>query len=242
MEVGSPFVADSASLERVQPDQGTLDHPARPLLRGHAHQPRGERLPDWLDAVRQDDLPSLHTLAGGIDRDGDAVIAGLTLSWNSGVVEGHVNRIAILKRQMFGRQAPDFHVNASCSPRDHVSVARCEDPGDRTLGDQHGHLGHQHGYLGHQPRRQRHSCRLRQRSLRWPVLSKRPKSPLHCPDYSSSSSSVAVSHARRNSPAAVVIWRTSHSMSCAAAKSRCRTCSLSSGGKSIRIWWGWETS
>ncbi|WP_331762072.1 transposase [Streptomyces anulatus] len=44
---------------------------------------QGERLPDWLDAVRQDDLPSLHTLAAGIDRDRDAVIAGLTLPWNS---------------------------------------------------------------------------------------------------------------------------------------------------------------
>lgn len=28
---------------------------------------------------------------------------GLTLPWNSGVVEGHVNRIKMLKRQMFGR-------------------------------------------------------------------------------------------------------------------------------------------
>ena len=64
---------------------------------------QGERLPQWLDAVRQDDLPSLHTLAAGIDRDRDAVIAGLTLPWNSGVVEGHVNRIKMLKRQMFGR-------------------------------------------------------------------------------------------------------------------------------------------
>ncbi|MER6838885.1 transposase [Streptomyces cellulosae] len=64
---------------------------------------QGERLPQWLDAVRQDDLPSLHTLAAGIDRDRDAVIAGLTLPWSSGVVEGHVNRIKMLKRQMFGR-------------------------------------------------------------------------------------------------------------------------------------------
>ncbi|WP_398660032.1 transposase [Streptomyces misionensis] len=64
---------------------------------------QGERLPDWLDAVRQDDLPSLHTLAAGIERDRDAVIAGLTLPWNFGVVEGHVNRIKMLKRQMFGR-------------------------------------------------------------------------------------------------------------------------------------------
>ncbi|WP_220377847.1 hypothetical protein [Streptomyces inhibens] len=63
-----------------------------------------ERLPDRLDAVRQDGLPTLHTLAAGIDRDRDAVIAGPTLPWSSGVVEGHVNRIKMpmLKRQMFG--------------------------------------------------------------------------------------------------------------------------------------------
>ncbi|MFE3158494.1 ISL3 family transposase [Streptomyces sp. NPDC059221] len=64
---------------------------------------QGQRLPAWLDAVRQDDLPSLHTLAAGIDRDIDAVTAGLTLPWSSGAVEGHVNRIKMLKRQMFGR-------------------------------------------------------------------------------------------------------------------------------------------
>ncbi|GHC45392.1 transposase [Streptomyces cinnamoneus] len=63
---------------------------------------QGERLQDWLDAVRQDELPSLHTLAAGIDRDRDAVIAGLTLPWSSGAVEGHANRIKMLKRQMFG--------------------------------------------------------------------------------------------------------------------------------------------
>ncbi|MGW5637220.1 ISL3 family transposase [Streptomyces sp. NPDC003832] len=64
---------------------------------------QGERLPDWLDAIRQDDLPSLHTLAAGVHRDLDAVIAVLTLPWNSGAVEGHVNQIKMLKRQMFGR-------------------------------------------------------------------------------------------------------------------------------------------
>ncbi|MFB7418324.1 transposase [Streptomyces sp. NPDC056121] len=64
---------------------------------------QGERLPDWLAAVRRNDLPGLHTLAAGIDRDRDAVIAGLTLPWSSGAVEGHVNRIKMLKRQMFGR-------------------------------------------------------------------------------------------------------------------------------------------
>ncbi|MFJ1712729.1 transposase [Streptomyces sp. NPDC088260] len=64
---------------------------------------QGQRLPEWLDAVHKDDPPSLHTLVPGIDRDRDVVIAGLTLPWSCGVVEGHASRIKMLKRQMFGR-------------------------------------------------------------------------------------------------------------------------------------------
>jgi transposase len=75
--------------------------PHRPWQRGR-EQHSALRNPHAV-RVRQDDLPSLHTLAAGIDRDRDAVIAGLTLPWSSGVIEGHVNRIKMLKRQMFGR-------------------------------------------------------------------------------------------------------------------------------------------
>lgn len=34
---------------------------------------------------------------------GEAVVAGLTLHWRSGAVEGHANRVKTVKRQMFGR-------------------------------------------------------------------------------------------------------------------------------------------
>jgi transposase len=64
---------------------------------------QGERLPQRLDAVRQDDLPSLRTLAAGIDRDRDAVIAGLALPWSFRRRRRARNRIKMLKRQMFGR-------------------------------------------------------------------------------------------------------------------------------------------
>jgi transposase len=36
------------------------------------------------------------------------VTAGLTLDWSSGPVEGHVNRIKMLKRQMYGRASTDL--------------------------------------------------------------------------------------------------------------------------------------
>ena len=63
----------------------------------------GDSLSAWTDAVHADDLPALHAFADGLQRDHQAVIAGLTLPWSSGPVEGHVNRIKMLKRQMYGR-------------------------------------------------------------------------------------------------------------------------------------------
>ncbi|MER5214315.1 transposase [Streptomyces sp. NPDC002838] len=41
--------------------------------------------------------------AGSVRQDLHAVTAGLTLPYSSGVVEGHVNRIKTIKRQMYGR-------------------------------------------------------------------------------------------------------------------------------------------
>ncbi|MEV8318369.1 ISL3 family transposase [Streptomyces sp. NPDC059900] len=76
-------------------------------VRSFAHmltQLHGHQLPAWIDtATATPDLPSLRRFAQHLERDLDAVIAGLTQPWNSGVVEGHVNRIKMLKRQMFGR-------------------------------------------------------------------------------------------------------------------------------------------
>jgi transposase len=77
---------------------------------------QGERLPGWIFAIRQENLPSLHTLAAGIDRDRDAVITGLTLPWSSGAVEDHINRIKMIKRQMYGRAGinPPAQAGAAC--------------------------------------------------------------------------------------------------------------------------------
>ena len=63
----------------------------------------GHRLDDWIAAVEADDQPDLHSFARGLKRDHDAVLNGLTLPWSSGVVEGNVNRLKMLKRQMYGR-------------------------------------------------------------------------------------------------------------------------------------------
>jgi transposase len=65
----------------------------------------GDRLDDWITAVEADDQPDLHSFVRGIKRDYDAVLNGLTRPWSSGVVEGNVNRVKMLKRQTYGRAA-----------------------------------------------------------------------------------------------------------------------------------------
>jgi transposase len=63
----------------------------------------GEDLDAWIAAVDADDLPDLHSFTTGLKHDRDAVLAGLTLEHSSGAVEGNVNRIKMIKRQMYGR-------------------------------------------------------------------------------------------------------------------------------------------
>lgn len=67
-----------------------------------------QRLEAWMNAVEADDLPELHSFVTGLRRDFDAARAGLTLRHSSGPVEGHVNRIKMLKRQMDGRANTDL--------------------------------------------------------------------------------------------------------------------------------------
>jgi hypothetical protein len=68
----------------------------------------GEDLEAWMTPVDADDLSALRSFVLGLRRDQDAVTAGLSLPWNSGIVEGNVNRLKMLKRQMYGRAKPDL--------------------------------------------------------------------------------------------------------------------------------------
>jgi transposase len=66
-----------------------------------------DTLSKWMGAVDAD-LPVLRSFTAGLRRDLDAVAAGLTLDYNSGAVEGTVNRIKQLKTAMYGRAKPDL--------------------------------------------------------------------------------------------------------------------------------------
>ncbi|MFI6739126.1 transposase [Nonomuraea sp. NPDC050451] len=68
----------------------------------------GHHLERWMATADADELPELRSFITGLRRDLDAARAGLTMPYSSGPVEGHVNRIKMLKRQMYGRANPDL--------------------------------------------------------------------------------------------------------------------------------------
>ncbi|MFJ6405965.1 ISL3 family transposase [Streptomyces hydrogenans] len=63
----------------------------------------GATLPTWIHAVDASQLPGLTGFALHLLRDLHAVTADLTLDWSSGNIEGTVNRIKKIKRQLYGR-------------------------------------------------------------------------------------------------------------------------------------------
>jgi transposase len=71
-------------------------------------QRQPEALDPWLKRATTSTVEALRRFATGLYEDYAAVRAGVTLAWNSGPVEGHINRLKMLKRQMFGRAHLDL--------------------------------------------------------------------------------------------------------------------------------------
>src|SRR5438128_6679726 len=68
----------------------------------------GEQLDAWLGAVEASHLEAIQSFLTGVQQDKDAVLAGLTLPWSNGPLEGNVNRLKLIKRSMDGRAEFDL--------------------------------------------------------------------------------------------------------------------------------------
>jgi transposase len=76
------------------------------LLQSFLHMLRErqpERLNGWMKQARESGIKELGSFVAGVERDYDAVRAGLTFHWSQGPVEGTVNKIKTHKRLMYGR-------------------------------------------------------------------------------------------------------------------------------------------
>jgi transposase len=114
MRPGKKLTADEqAQLDRLcqQCDQlatiRNLAHGFTTLVRNRTVK-AAQRLDAWVDTATKAGIQQLASFANGLTKDRDAVIAGLSTPWSSGRVEGTVNKIKMLKRQMYGRANPDL--------------------------------------------------------------------------------------------------------------------------------------
>lgn len=62
-----------------------------------------KQLDRWLEQASSSSLTQFHRFAKSLQEDYAAVKAGVTLAVSNGQVEGQINRLKMLKRQMYGR-------------------------------------------------------------------------------------------------------------------------------------------
>jgi transposase len=61
-----------------------------------------------LAEARDSALPAFRNFARKIDGDYDAVRGAVTSPWSTGQMEDQINRLKMIKRQMFGRASFDL--------------------------------------------------------------------------------------------------------------------------------------
>jgi len=62
----------------------------------------------WLDEGQASNITILQTFINGLRLDYQAVKAAMTSTWSNGQVEGKVNKLKFIKRQMYGRASFDL--------------------------------------------------------------------------------------------------------------------------------------
>jgi transposase len=93
-------------------------------------QRQPESLDPWLQRASTSTVEAIQRFAMGLYEDYEAIKAGVTLPWSSSPVEGHINRLKMLKRQMFGRAHLDvLSRRFLLAPRE----GRAQAPGGRAL-------------------------------------------------------------------------------------------------------------
>jgi transposase len=96
-----------AKLEQSAPELAAI----RPVVQEFQRLVRTRELTAfhvWRESALASGLPDLRSFVAGLDRDREAVEAALRLPWSNSPVEGQVNRLKLVKRQMYGRAGFDL--------------------------------------------------------------------------------------------------------------------------------------
>jgi transposase len=62
-----------------------------------------KRLKTWIDSATASGFRFMAQFARTLPRDLEAVKLSMTTPWSNGPIEGHINRLKAIKRQMYGR-------------------------------------------------------------------------------------------------------------------------------------------
>jgi transposase len=64
---------------------------------------RSVRLGEWVEAAMRSGFPLIAQFGRTLRRDLRAVELAMTAPWSNGPIEGQINRLKMIKRQMYGR-------------------------------------------------------------------------------------------------------------------------------------------
>jgi transposase len=92
---------------RLSPEVKTAQRLATSFIE-MVRQREAERLEGWVGQVGESGIPELKSFAESLMQDKKAVVAALTYKWSNGRVEGQVNRLKLIKREMYGRAKIDL--------------------------------------------------------------------------------------------------------------------------------------
>jgi transposase len=62
----------------------------------------------WVAKAEQSPVTEIRSFATGLRQDEAAVTAALEHEWSNGQVEGQINKLKLIKRQMYGRAKLDL--------------------------------------------------------------------------------------------------------------------------------------
>jgi transposase len=75
---------------------------------GMLKERRAQDLKDWIREAKSSPITELKSFAKSVQQDYAAIAAACSLPWSQGQVEGQINRLKCLKRQMYGRAQFDL--------------------------------------------------------------------------------------------------------------------------------------
>lgn len=99
--------AETVTISAIEAEVPALNE-ARGIINNFQEMSRTKTAADldtWIEAASESLVASF---ARGITRDRAAVRAAITEPWSNGQTEGQVNRLKVVKRQMYGRAKIDL--------------------------------------------------------------------------------------------------------------------------------------